>query len=486
MSNLRSYILCRIIDGPLASYDLTKLCLSYLVLCDVSEQSSTMDVRESLLQGQSGLFDYSLMFWAHHLTSDLNHPDTPKGSFAELGTSLSWLLDEHHSPWSDYQRYVVSETARIHRHLGHYKEKVDYSALTGAVIWAKKLSSVHQDINTHKDCLDLRIINMKAREVLESLLEPGSATEATDAEKQQLHKYYGKNLYRCPRTFCQYFFEGFSTRTDRDAHLDRHDRAYLCEVEGCPAAIVGCNSPQKLEKHILKSHGFMREAEKFPDIPEAQIMNLDDSFGESASDSDEQEMAVNDVSMKEATGTTPIQVEQSHEIPAEEAVVPMQTSPEPQAQVQLSESQTMPARPATPEPPPVSYANIPRRQRKPPTAVRHPKRFACTHCERRFTRRGILRGHERTHSNERPFFCTICGEAFRRNNDRKRHERSHGESIFICQGLLQAGGTWGCGRGFSRRDALEAHWRSEQGWRCERPRLLEQASRNASQNAESS
>lgn len=107
---------------------------------------------------------------------------------------------------------------------------------------------------------------------------------------------------------------------------------------------------------------------------------------------------------------------------------------------------------------------------------KHPSAFACTLCDKRFTRAYNLRSHLRTHTDERPFVCTVCGKAFARQHDRKRHEALHsGEKKFECRGVLGDGKTpWGCGRKFARADALGRHFRTEAGRECIRPLLEEE------------
>lgn len=103
-------------------------------------------------------------------------------------------------------------------------------------------------------------------------------------------------------------------------------------------------------------------------------------------------------------------------------------------------------------------------------------RFQCTFCPKRFTRAYALKGHLRTHTDERPFVCTLCGKAFSRQNDRKRHESLHaGERKFVCKGELKHGGRWGCGRKFARADALGQHFYTDAGKICVKPVLDEDA-----------
>ncbi|KAK6850744.1 hypothetical protein PG987_000378 [Apiospora arundinis] len=100
-----------------------------------------------------------------------------------------------------------------------------------------------------------------------------------------------------------------------------------------------------------------------------------------------------------------------------------------------------------------------------------PAKFQCPQCSKTFTRSANLRGHERSHRNERPFACDVCGMAFVRQHDKKRHEetRHAGERKYICHGYLRDGSSWGCQRNFARADVLNDHQKSQTGRSCIRP-----------------
>lgn len=51
--------------------------------------------------------------------------------------------------------------------------------------------------------------------------------------------------------------------------------------------------------------------------------------------------------------------------------------------------------------------------------------WACSMCDKKFTRGFHLRSHIRNHNGERPFACSECGKAFTRSNDCRRHEKLH-------------------------------------------------------------
>lgn len=82
-------------------------------------------------------------------------------------------------------------------------------------------------------------------------------------------------------------------------------------------------------------------------------------------------------------------------------------------------------------------------------------------CGSTFTRRFNLRGHLRSHTEERPFVCDWpgCGKGFARSHDCKRHTALHTakQGSHVCAG---------CNKTFSRTDALNRHLKSDVGASC--------------------
>ncbi|KAF8070621.1 hypothetical protein FPV67DRAFT_1488034 [Lyophyllum atratum] len=82
-------------------------------------------------------------------------------------------------------------------------------------------------------------------------------------------------------------------------------------------------------------------------------------------------------------------------------------------------------------------------------------------CGSTFTRRFNLRGHLRSHTEERPYICEWpgCKKGFARQHDCKRHQALH-------TAKSQANICRGCKKAFSRLDALNRHLRSDGGAEC--------------------
>jgi hypothetical protein len=83
-------------------------------------------------------------------------------------------------------------------------------------------------------------------------------------------------------------------------------------------------------------------------------------------------------------------------------------------------------------------------------------------CGSTFTRHFNLKGHLRSHNEEKPYQCKWpgCAKSFARQHDCKRHENLHlNIRPFTCEG---------CKKTFARMDALNRHLRSEGGTECQK------------------
>lgn len=74
--------------------------------------------------------------------------------------------------------------------------------------------------------------------------------------------------------------------------------------------------------------------------------------------------------------------------------------------------------------------------------------YPCTTCRKIFSRLFSLRAHQRVHGSDRSYQCTICSVNFVRSHDLKRHAKLHEKTTWRCTG---------CGKSFSRRDAITRH-----------------------------
>lgn len=81
--------------------------------------------------------------------------------------------------------------------------------------------------------------------------------------------------------------------------------------------------------------------------------------------------------------------------------------------------------------------------------------YVCSICRKAFTRRKILRRHQRFHTGEKPYSCPECSKTFALRKSLRRHTRFHtGERPHVCTK---------CSKSFRLRENLKAHLRFHTG-----------------------
>ncbi|XP_072233445.1 uncharacterized protein [Leuresthes tenuis] len=83
--------------------------------------------------------------------------------------------------------------------------------------------------------------------------------------------------------------------------------------------------------------------------------------------------------------------------------------------------------------------------------------YACTYCDKRFLTKPVLKSHIRIHTDERPYECPVCNKKFRQASLRTVHIRMHlNDKPYLCST---------CGMAFHSSGALLVHTRKHTGER---------------------
>jgi hypothetical protein len=221
------------------------LCLRYLTFECFDPALSEQKTSEFLIDGYYGFQDYAALHWVDHLVCYLE--SSCVGSNPTPG-DLSEAIEEF------FMVYGAGESKRedIDREL---EEKC--AALANIEFLESMLLMICQARNARKADEQISALGELGRTITKnrSLLETLSVSPKLEPEmRQKLELYYGTQWSKCPRHRCFYFHEGFLKATQRDKHIDRHERPFCCTESGCPRILIGFSSEKELRKHINIHH----------------------------------------------------------------------------------------------------------------------------------------------------------------------------------------------------------------------------------------
>ncbi|KAK0705713.1 hypothetical protein B0H67DRAFT_498262 [Lasiosphaeris hirsuta] len=259
----RLTVLTKFIDPREVNYSLAMVSMQYLSLPQVDQKRSEDNIETDLIDGFYPFYDYASACWAMHLQSCLLvlAPDQEDAErVSHLQETLETFVDVHWSPTSK----PLADIKRIEKSLLPVRSSELFGKMTQAVAWARRQAGKHGEGPSLEEALDLWQVTKRIRNVTERMHQLGHITPV-------IQDYYGDNLFKCPRVNCQSYHLGFRTRKQRDTHVDRHTRPFLCIVAGCHMQAFGCATEGELKKHLFEFHGvdFFDNAEddEFPEPP---------------------------------------------------------------------------------------------------------------------------------------------------------------------------------------------------------------------------
>jgi len=121
---------------------------------------------------------------------------------------------------------------------------------------------------------DLELRTLSIRKVIEELVEDDKKHASSSIHANHLELYYGVIPFKCQKPWCDRFSEGFDEKPERDQHVNRHERPFLCTVDGCFGADLGFESEAKLHDHNTQYHSDSQDDEW--DFPSANTKQAKD------------------------------------------------------------------------------------------------------------------------------------------------------------------------------------------------------------------
>ncbi|KAL9082920.1 MAG: hypothetical protein Q9165_008738 [Trypethelium subeluteriae] len=223
------------------------------------------DIVNDLMNGSLAFYDYASSCWVLHLLSGI--PDLSAGEILiHLRETLETFIEVHFV--STPKRLLVPK--KTEESLAPLRVSESYDEISQAIVWSQKQFGARSQGQDLDRALDIPLITARIRSILEDLLM--KPIPETDLEK--LKHYYGPNWFKCPHVNCYYYHQGFKTLDQREYHIKRHERPYLCIVQGCHMGIFGHATKDEMRKHMSECHGVdMFEELEFPEPAKAQPSN---------------------------------------------------------------------------------------------------------------------------------------------------------------------------------------------------------------------
>ncbi|KAK2470509.1 hypothetical protein H9L39_18126 [Fusarium oxysporum f. sp. albedinis] len=325
--------------------------------------------KTALILGRYSFYEYAVVSWVPHLLSYLSEENKDNARVEELQETVGQFLDQHYVA----DEPILKVSKDIVKKLSPFKDFPFYDSLCQTVVWSRKQLTITGASDGEANVLDFPEITRTMRQVLEEDIGQTAAI---------LEPFYGKKWFKCPKVYCRHFYDGFAFQDDREKHVGRHERAFLCTFEGCLIATIGCLSEQDLKKHMRINHGIQEEEEDFPAV---SYPNLNPSC----------------ITNREPVLRCPMCPMNFRRLTNLRAHLKMHVDKRP---------------------------------------------FACTFCRKEFARNPDRKQHEQIHTGVRKVVCTGCGKSFSRQTALERHYMSkrgkkclsEGEKTNLNQSLAQS------------------------------------------------
>jgi hypothetical protein len=448
LADKHSYLIAaKVIYEPLEHMQLSKLCLYQFCFPSFDDKLTADQMVSHVRAGDFALLDYSIANWIPHLLASLpvnspgNSSELPEHVLTDFVEILCIFLEVHWAKPEKKSRASKSMVNAVNR-LPQLESAQKVQLLQTL---ASANSLVASDLKDSKrfEASKLYNIQRNVRFTIEKL-----ATDPTAQNDIQL--FYGNNVFRCPRLYCKWFYEGFATAAKRDEHVSKHERAYYCPYIGCTHATLGCKTENELENHYQTYHKPSLTDDVFPLPPKPPTPPPPSPPAPAPA--------------PPLTPPPPLSVSPTNSTPQ---------SPAAQAPAPISSAVNQPAgstpnhkRPSVVDPPPYQ---------KPAKRLRQVGPFQCDMCTKVFHKIALFNSHKMVHSKMRPFSCAVCHKTFVRQPDLTRHGKLHlGVRKFTCHGSLRDGSDWGCRKKFTRADGLARHWKGTAGALCMKPLIDEE------------
>ncbi|KAL9064863.1 MAG: hypothetical protein Q9161_008605 [Pseudevernia consocians] len=197
------------------------------------------EVQDFFQKAYYSLEDYAIVHWIDHLAScTLETLPRDQRTHQYLAKEVETFLDKHGLDPSTASSASDNEQIQC---LKHWDASLRLDSIARLAHEKKSAASY----------LDLEAQLHRRRSIYESLV----AKMDPDSDIAKLIiSFNGRNRFKCPRSFCEWFYDGFLDERRRNEHLNQHDRPFRCTFEACLNNQLGYGTEKDLKSHLKKSH----------------------------------------------------------------------------------------------------------------------------------------------------------------------------------------------------------------------------------------
>ncbi|GAT24770.1 hypothetical protein RIB2604_01806010 [Aspergillus luchuensis] len=254
-------IRAKFVDVGQVELDMASLCVGYLALPGFEIILPDESVTDFISTGYYAFLDYAVCFWSFHLQEGLKGTIDREDAMTLIGFLSKFLESHYRRPTKDFN--IPSSAHELRRRIEEHGPWSAADNFLHAFVSAQSQINCYTQDAASNVCLNIPDVISRIRDNIERAVSENVGSGRIDS--RVLYSFYGRNLYKCPRTSCDFFHQGFETPQQRESHLSKHDRPFGCSFPQCYRATIRFGLKRQLEKHIADTHEkHAREMHAFP------------------------------------------------------------------------------------------------------------------------------------------------------------------------------------------------------------------------------
>lgn len=214
-------------------------CLHYLNFGCFDAAVTDSEIREFLRLGYYSFEDYAIAHWLDHVESSTFQTSPLEADRLECSAQrIESFFTKHGLKLPSDPSAFTDQRFQSVRHWDFTKRLEGLAQLA------------HQK-ESNEMYLDLETQLRRRRSIYEDIITNTDPHSELLPERVLLN---GSGFFKCPKTWCGFFFEGFQHKESRDKHVNQHERPFRCSFEECMHAKLGYGTEKELRRHEKSSH----------------------------------------------------------------------------------------------------------------------------------------------------------------------------------------------------------------------------------------